>query len=483
MTPSSPPELPPLDRVRHVHLVAVAGTAMGTLACMLAARGVRVTGSDSGAYPPMSDQLRDAGIQVKIGFAPENALAERPDLVVIGNAVRRENPEARAVVESGIPYVSQADAVRAFFIDGKHSVVIAGTHGKTTTTSMVGWILTHAGCDPGMLVGGVAVNFGKSFRLGSGAHFVIEGDEYDTAYFDKTPKFLHYAPRSVLFTSCEFDHADIYASFEHVKAAFRALVERLPQNGRLLAATGHPGVAEVAAHSAVPVESYGTDARAHWRASDARVDGAGTRFAFSRGTEQLGDLWVAAFGRHNVENACGAAALCLSLGVPWAKVVAALREYEGVKRRQEVRGEAGGVVVIDDFAHHPTAVRETIGAIRARYPKHTLWAIFEPRSNTSRRRVFEAEFTDALAGADRVLMADIHRAEQIPEAERLRPAQMVEALRQRGLQASSHPGADGIMDAILAGRTGRDVALIMSNGDFGGIYERLLEKLRKMEEH
>jgi UDP-N-acetylmuramate: L-alanyl-gamma-D-glutamyl-meso-diaminopimelate ligase len=483
MTPSSPPELPPLASVRHVHLVAVAGTAMGTLACMLAARGVRVTGSDSGAYPPMSDQLREAGIAVKIGFAPENALAERPDLVVIGNAVRRENLEARAVVEAGLPYVSQADAVRAFFIDGKHSVVIAGTHGKTTTTSMVGWILTHAGLDPGMLVGGVTVNFGRSFRLGDGAHFVIEGDEYDTAYFDKTPKFLHYAPRSVLFTSCEFDHADIYRSFDEVKAAFRSLVERLPRDGRLLAASGHPGVASVVAHSAIPHQSYGTDERALWRASDARVDEGGTRFAFWKGPQRLGELWVCAFGRHNVENAAGAAAMCLELGVAWSAVAAALREYQGVRRRQEVRGEAGGVVVIDDFAHHPTAVRETIGAIRARYPEHALWAIFEPRSNTSRRRIFEAEFTEALAQADRVLMSEIHRADQIPEDERLRPAHMVESLRQRGIDASSHPSADGIMDAILAGRTGRDVALIMSNGDFGGIYERLLEKLRKTEEH
>ena len=482
MTHSSLPELPPLSAVRHVHFVAVAGTAMGTLACMLAARGVRVTGSDSGAYPPMSDQLREAGIPVKIGFAPENALAERPDLVVIGNAVRRENPEARAVVEAGLPYVSQADAVRHFFIEGKHSVVIAGTHGKTTTTSMVGWMLTHAGLDPGMLVGGVTVNFGRSYRLGAGPHFVIEGDEYDTAYFDKTPKFLHYAPRTVLFTSCEFDHADIYRSFDEVKAAFRSLVERLPADGLLLAATGHPDVATVAAHSSAPLESYGTDPQALWRASDARVDGGGTRFAFWHGMERLGELWVGAFGRHNVENAAGAAAACLKLGVPWDAVVAALREFQGVRRRQEVRGEAAGVVVIDDFAHHPTAVRETLAGIRARYPKHTLWAIFEPRSNTSRRRVFEAEFTDALAEADRVLLAEIHRADQIPEDERLRPSHMAETLRRRGIEASAHPSTDGIMDAVLAGRTGRDVALIMSNGDFGGIYERLLEKLRKTEE-
>jgi UDP-N-acetylmuramate: L-alanyl-gamma-D-glutamyl-meso-diaminopimelate ligase len=477
-----PPELPSLDQVRHVHLIGVAGMGMGSLACMLADQGFRVTGSDVDAYPPMSEQLRAAGIEVQKGFAAEHALRERPDLVVIGNAIRRENPEAQAVLGAGIPYASLSDAVHHFFIRGKHAVVVAGTHGKTTTTCLVAWILTHAGLDPSVLVGGVAENLGGSFRLGEGEHFVIEGDEYDTAFFDKTPKFLHYDARSLLFTSCEFDHADIYDSLEQIQDAFRQLMRAVPEEGRIVAATDELSVQAVLREARAPVEGYGFLEDALWRTSDVAFDRDATRLTIWRGDQRLARVYVPLFGRHNVENVLGAFALCHGLGVPAEAIAAALEEFRGVRRRQELRGEAAGMLVFDDFAHHPTAVRETLAAFRARYPEHQLWAVFEPRTNTSRRRFFESAYAEALGEADRVVLAGVYRAEQIPEAERLRPESVVEAVRERGPEAWAIAEVDEIIEHVVRNRSGRDVAVIMSNGAFGGIWERLLARLRTTSE-
>jgi UDP-N-acetylmuramate: L-alanyl-gamma-D-glutamyl-meso-diaminopimelate ligase len=450
--------------VRHVHFVAVAGTGMGSLACTLAARGLRVTGSDVAAYPPMSEQLAAAGIAVQMGWSPEHVLRERPDLVVIGNAVRRDNPEARAAIDGGLAYLSFPDAVAHFCLRGRHSVVVAGTHGKTTCTSLVGWVLTHAGLDPGLLVGGVARNFGGSFRLGDGPHFVIEGDEYDTAFFDKTPKFLHYAARTLLFTSCEFDHADIYASLADVQRAFRGLVESVPADGRIVAATDAETVRAVLGGSRAPVEGYGFREPALWRVTDVSFDASGTQFTAWRGAERLAHVAVPLHGRHNVENCLGALA-------------AALAAFKGVKRRQEVRGSAAGVVVIDDFAHHPTAVRETIAAVRAARPQHRVIAIFEPRTNTSRRRFFERDYVDALAGADEVVLAGVYRADDLAEAERLRPEHVVAGVRRAGREAFYLPDVEQIVEHVAARRSGRDVALVMSNGGFDGIWDRLLDRL------
>jgi UDP-N-acetylmuramate: L-alanyl-gamma-D-glutamyl-meso-diaminopimelate ligase len=476
-----PPEIPALDSIRHVHLIAVCGTGMGTLACMLVEQGFRVTGSDIAAYPPMSEQLADAGVAVQKGYHPDHVLRERSDLVVIGNAVRPDNPEARAAIDAGLPYVSFSDAVYHFFMAGKHSLVVAGTHGKTTTTSLLGWILTHAGRDPGVLVGGVSENFGRSFRLGEGEHFVIEGDEYDTAFFDKTPKFLHYGARGVLFTSCEFDHADIYQSLEQIEQAFRALLERVPPDGRVVA-IADPAVAPICEGVAAPVESYGFHASALWKASDVAFDASGTHFTVWRADRQLGQVRLPMFGRHNVENALGAIALAYGAAeVTVEEAGRALAEFRGVRRRQEIRGEEAGVVVIDDFAHHPTAVRHTLAAIRARYPDRRLWAIFEPRTNTSRRRFFEDDYIDALSGADRVLLAETYRADQIPESERMRPARVAEVLRGRGVVAEQLPDVDQIIERVVQERSGRDVALIMSNGEFGGIWDRLLARLRRVD--
>jgi UDP-N-acetylmuramate: L-alanyl-gamma-D-glutamyl-meso-diaminopimelate ligase len=372
--------------------------------------------------------------------------------------------------------------VNRFFLVGKHSVVVAGTHGKTTCTSLIGWILTRAGLDPSVLVGGVAQNFGSSFRLGEGEHFVIEGDEYDTAYFDKTPKFRHYAPRSLLLTSCEFDHADIYRSLEEVTLAFRSLVELVPSDGRIVAAIDELNVREALVGAQAPVEGYGFTEAASWRVTDIAFDEKRTSFTMWHNDERLCRLQVPLHGRHNVENVLGTVALASHLGVEPADAADAVAEFSGVRRRQEVRGEAAGVAVIDDFAHHPTSVRETIAAIRALYPRRTLWAIFEPRTQTSRRRVFEENFTEALAGADRVIVAPVYRPEQIPEKERLSPERMVEALCSGSVEAVHLAGVDEIVEHVTRERTGNDVALIMSNGAFGGICERLLARLRSAQE-
>jgi len=477
-----PRDLPPIEGIRHVHLIAVAGTGMGSLACMLAERGFHVTGSDLDTYPPMSEQLRDSGIAVEKGFAAEHLLREPPDLVVIGNAVRRDNPEACAVFDAGIPYISFPDAVHEFFMRGKQSVVISGTHGKSTCTSIVGWILTHAGADPSVLVGAVAENLNGSFRLGQGEHFVIEGDEYDTAFFDKTPKFLHYAAQNLLLTSCEFDHADIYESLEQIKAAFRELIAGVPAGGRIVAATDVPIVNEIVQGAAAAVEGYGFKASALWRVSDVAFDADATQFTVWRGDERMARIRMPLFGRHNVENVLGSVALCHGLGVEVAAAAQAMEEFRGVRRRQEVRGEAGGCLVVDDFAHHPTAVRETVATIRARYPERTLWAIFEPRTHTSRRRFFEDTYVEALSAADRVVVASVFRPEQIPEAERMRPERVVESLRATGTQADMISDVDAIIEHLVRNRSGRDVAVIMSNGGFGGIWDRLLARLRKLEE-
>jgi len=472
------PEIPPIESIRHVHLVAICGTAMGSLAAMLADRGFRVTGSDTDAYPPMSDQLRAAGIEVQKGWSAEHVLSDRPDLVVIGNAVRRENPEAQAAIEGGLPYLSFCDAIHHFFLRGKHSIVITGTHGKTTTTSIAAWMLTHAGRDPSALIGGVFANFGGSFRLGAGPHFVIEGDEYDTAFFDKTPKFLHYDARTLLITSVEFDHADIYGSLEEIQGAFRKLVGQIPADGKIIAASDADTVRAVLGGAKAPVEGYGFRDGAVWRVSDVAFDPEGTQFTVWRRDERVARVRMPMHGRHNVENVLGALAVCASVGLEPEAAARAMADFGGVKRRQELRGEAGGMAVIDDFAHHPTAVRETIAAIRSRYPDRKLWAILEPRTNTSRRRFFETDFADALASADEVILAGVFRSDALSDDERMRPDKVVERIRDAGKKATYLAEVDEIIEHLARNKTGRDVALIMSNGGFGGIWDRLLARLK-----
>ena len=466
----------------HVHLVAIGGTGMGALAGLLHARGLRVTGSDRALYPPMSDALERWGIPVVLGFDAKNVSSPRPDLVVIGNAVRADNPEAQAVFDAGIPYRSFPDALYELAMVGRHSVVVAGTHGKTTTTSLLGAVLVATGRDPSVLVGGVALDFDGPFREGAGPHFVVEGDEYDSAFFDKTPKFWHYHPQTLLIGSVEFDHADIYRDLDHVKEAFRTLVHAMPAHGTILAALDDENVCDVLGGAPCKVVGYGVGDGEHgFRAVDLDAGPAGTAFRVVRDEHEVARAVVPLHGRHNVANALGALATAASLGVPVPEAAAALARFRGVRRRQEVRGEAGGVTVIDDFAHHPTAVLETVAAMRTRYPGRRLVAVLEPRSNTSRRALFQHEFADALAGANRVVISIVPR-EPLYSAtgevtEYLDAARIAADLRSRGVEAAAIDGVPAIVDELAANAEPGDVVLVMSNGEFGGLWTKLLDRL------
>jgi len=476
----------PGDARRRVHFVAVGGTGMGSLAGLLHARGWRVTGSDRALYPPMSTALERWGIPVSEGFDARHVLDDPPDLVVIGNAVRADNPEARAVLEAGIPYRSFSDALYELAMSDKHPVVVTGTHGKTTTTALVAFLLHATGRDPGFLVGGISLDFEGSFREGTGPAFVVEGDEYDTAFFDKTPKFLHYHPRTLILTSVEFDHADIYRDLDHVKAAFRELVTRMPADGTLIAAWDCENVRDVASRAPCRVWRYGCDAGLGgddaWRIADLEAGPEGTRFRL--GTPEEGELEVRSslHGRFNAENVTAALAAVHALGVPTGEAVAALPRYRGVKRRQEVRGTERGVTVIDDFAHHPTAVRGTVEAVRARCPGRRLVAVFEPRTNTSRRRVFQDDYARAFDAADRVVVRKVPEEpvySATGEVTGLFSAEeLAAALEARGRPCAVHEDVDAIVAGLADTCEEGDVVLIMSNGAFGGIWEKLLAALR-----
>ena len=467
----------------HVHFVAVAGTGMGSLAGLLKQRGLRVTGSDEGVYPPMSTALERWGIPVSIGFRPENVLEDRPDLVVIGNAVRRDNPEARAAIDAGLTITSFPDALYDHAIRDKHSVVVTGTHGKTTTTGLLATLLLECGRDPSMLVGGITANFDGSFRDGGGPEFVVEGDEYDTAFFDKTPKFLHYHAETLVLTSIEFDHADIYRDLAHLEGEFTKLVRAMPEDGTILAAPGE-SVDRVVAKASCRVLRYGVgdadDPALDLCAHALEPGPEGTRFAL----RALGESALARLpmhGRHNVANALAAVGVLLVRGVSLERAAAALPAFRGVKRRQEVRGEAAGVLVVDDFAHHPTAVRETLMALRARWPERRLVAVFEPRSNTSRRAIFQAEFAEALSLADRVV---VQRVADDPiysatgeVSERLDASRLAEALTTAGTPAAALPDVPAIVDHLAHACEPGDVVVTLSNGGFGDIWGKLLAAL------
>ncbi len=467
--------------LRHVHFIAIGGTGMGSLAGLLQGRGIRVTGSDRALYPPMSEALEAWKIPVALGFAAHHVLESRPDLVVIGNAVLADNPEARAALDAGLCIRSFPDALYELAIAGKHSVVVAGTHGKTTTTSLVATLLLETGRDPSVLVGGLSTNFEGPFRDGAGPYFVVEGDEYDTVFFDKTPKFLHYLPRTLLLTSLEFDHADIYRDLEHVKDAFRALLRGMPHDGAVVAAD-HETLRDVCREAHCAVEWYGLGAGEGWRAEAIEPGDAGTRFVLHRPGAEARSVAIPLFGTYNVENALGALALSAALGVPVEAGVEALGRFRGVRRRQELRGEIDGVAVIDDFAHHPTAVSETIAALRARFPGRRLLVAFEPRSNTSRRALFQTAYAEALGGADQIA---IPRVEPSPlysatgeVTEFFDSGAVVDALRARGREAQVCHDAGEVAAYLLDAAAPGDVLLVMSNGDFGGLCDMLLKGLR-----
>ncbi len=468
--------------VRRIHLVGVAGTGMGAFAGMLKTAGYEVTGSDQNVYPPMSEMLRSWAIPVLTPYDPANLDIVKPDLVVIGNVIRRVNPEATEVRTRRLPQMSFPAALGAFFLQDRHSVVVTGTHGKTTTTALLGHVLAAAGRDPSFLVGGVARNYDASFRLGGGRHFVVEGDEYDTAYFDKGPKFLHYRPRTAILTSIEFDHADIFRDLDHYEAAFERFVRLLPPDGCLVVSAAYPNALRIARGSPARIVTYGLVTGAgipspDYAARDLVHGPAGVRFTVLERDRVLGVATLPGAGAHNVENALGVVAAARDLGLDFDEIARGLATFAGVRRRQEVRGEVGGVLVLDDFAHHPTAVRATIGAIRARFPERRLWAVFEPRSNTSRRRIHQAEYVDALAGAPCVALRVPEPHDMVPADQRLDADHVVAELRARGVDARAEADVDRLVRVVADAARPGDVVLVMSNGAFGGFIERLLAAL------
>jgi UDP-N-acetylmuramate: L-alanyl-gamma-D-glutamyl-meso-diaminopimelate ligase len=451
---------------------------MASLAGLLKARGYRVTGSDQNIYPPMSTYLAEIGIEVLPGFSVEH-LSPPPDFVIIGNAVSRGNPEAEHVLARAIPYSSFPEALGQFLIGARQSLVVTGTHGKTTTTALAAWVLSCAGLAPGFFVGGVPLNFGSGWHAGTGDYVVLEGDEYDSAFFDKGPKFLHYRPRHVILTSIEFDHADIYRDLDHVKEAFRRLMELIPQDGNLILCSDYPAAAEVARSASAPVVSYG--AGGDWQAAQVRFGNGRSFFTPAyRGTRE-GEVEAGVIGRHNVYNALAVYVMGRVLGVGVDKLRQGFATFRGVRRRQEIKGERRGIVVIDDFAHHPTAVTETIEAVRAAYPQRRLWALFEPRSNTSRRNIFAAEFARALAHADRVILADLYQPEKVPAADRLSVAGVVAEINRMGNDARAVMIADSrdIAAYVAAHGAAGDVVLAMSNGGFDGVQDKILRALEE----
>ena len=453
---------------------------------MLKQRGFRVSGSDAAAYPPMSDFLAELGIPVAQPFDAMN-LEPRPDMVVVGNAISRGNLELEQVLDQRIPFCSLPQLLHEEFLRGKEVLVVAGTHGKTTTTSMLAWMFHTAGMQPSFLIGGIAENFGSSFHLGQGKHFILEGDEYDTAFFDKGPKFLHYFPDSVILTSVEFDHADIYKDLDAVEIAFKRLVNLVPRRGRIIAFDGRAGEAAESASlerclgkAFCPVERYGAGSRADWRITNFNFEPGRTLWSVFRGGRAWADLEFPLAGEYNVWNATAAAAMAAAYGISKEEITAALKTFKSVKRRLEVKAQVNGITIIDDFAHHPTAIAGTLKALRARYAGARLWAILEPRSNTLRRRVLQADLARSLALADEVIVTEVFRSDALPVNERLDLPELAADIQKHGSRARLIGNADEIVQSIAPEMRSGDVVAILSNGGFGGIYEKLPARLRAL---
>jgi UDP-N-acetylmuramate: L-alanyl-gamma-D-glutamyl-meso-diaminopimelate ligase len=464
---------------KTVHLIGVCGTAMGTLAALLKHRGFNVRGSDQHVYPPMSDFLASEGIQTLEGFSADH-IRDDIDFVVIGNAISRGNPELEAVLDRKVRHVSLPEAIREHFLWDACSIVIAGTHGKTTTTSLTGWLLTHGGVDPTVFIGGIARNFGtngSSYRIGQpGGPFVIEGDEYDSAFFDKTAKFLKYLPNIAVINNIEFDHADIYADIDAVRLAFRRLVNLVPQSGLTLIGADSPDAAALAANARSRVETFGTASGLDWSATDITSAAGKSAFRVMRKGADCGIFNVPLVGAHNVRNALAAIAVGADCGIAIDVLRDGLAAFAGVKRRLELVGTKREIAVYDDFAHHPTAVAETLAAVRAAEPARRIWAIFEPRSASSCRRVFQSDFAKAFSGADEVVIATVFRS-TLPEDERLSESQLVTDLRGAGVSARHLPDVETIVRDVSSEVRDGDLVVIMSNGGFGGIHRKLLEAL------
>jgi len=445
---------------------------MASVAAALHERGFKVTGSDENVYPPMSIVLERKGIAFRAGYRPENIPANT-DVVVIGNAMKRGNPEVEAALNRKLFYLSLPETLKNYFLRGRHNLVVTGTHGKTTTTALLAWIMQKAGRKPGYLIGGLPKNLGQGARLNDSKYFVIEGDEYDSAFFDKRSKFIHYLPELLIVNNIEFDHADIFNNLDEIKLSFRRLINIVPQNGMVLLNGDDPNCVEIAKNCLAQMIEVGFSKNCAERIRDAAYSSKGSRF-------KLGDetFEIPLVGEFNVRNAAMAATAARFYDVPQTKIDNALKSFSGIARRQELRGEARGVKVIDDFGHHPTAIAKTLQALRHRYPRQRIWAIFEPRSNTTRRAVFQQQLPDALKFADGVFIAQVAKLEQIPEKERLNPEAVVDAIAKAGHPAFYEKNADVIVDRIMPMLQPKDIVAVFSNGGFDNIHEKLLNRLR-----
>jgi UDP-N-acetylmuramate: L-alanyl-gamma-D-glutamyl-meso-diaminopimelate ligase len=457
---------------RHFHFLGICGTAMGSVAAALSERGFTVTGSDENIYPPMSTFLEERKIALFSGYRAENIPA-KADVVVIGNAIKRGNPEAEAVLNRKLFYLSLPEVLKNYFLLGRHNLVVTGTHGKTTTTALLAWVMECAKHRPSYMIGGIPRNFGQGARFNESKFFVIEGDEYDTAFFDKRSKFIHYLPELLIVNNLEFDHADIFPDLDAIKLSFRRLVNIVPQNGMIVLNGDDKSCVEVTRDSLVPMVEVGFSKNCAQQIRDVSYSARKSRFVL-----RDEEFEIPMFGEFNVRNAAMAISAAKFYGVSAETIRAALPKFEGVARRQELRGEVRGVKVIDDFGHHPTAIAQTLAALRRRYPKHRLWAIFEPRSNTTRRAIFQNELPNALKIADGVFISQVARLEQIPEKERLNPESVMKEIKRAGRLAFYEQNADAIVERITPLLKKNDIVTVFSNGGFDGIHEKLLKRLK-----
>jgi len=459
---------------KNFHFLGICGTAMASVAAALQERGFKVSGSDENVYPPMSSFLQKKGIALREGYRAENVPADA-DVVVIGNVMKRGNPEVEAVLNRKLFYLSLPEVLKNYFLRGRHNLVVTGTHGKTTTTALLAWIMEKAGRKPGYLIGGIPKNLGEGARLNDSKYFVIEGDEYDTAFFDKRSKFVHYLPELVVVNNIEFDHADIFKDLDEIKLSFRRLLNIVPQNGMVILNGDDSNCVEVAKNCLAQMIEVGFSKNCAQRIREVAYSPESSRF-------KLGDdvFEIPLIGEFNVRNAAMAAMAARFYDVPKTKIDSAFKSFTGIARRLELRGEARGVKVIDDFGHHPTAVAQTLQALRNRYRHHRLWAVFEPRSNTTRRAVFQQQLPEAFQFADGVFISQVARLEQIPEDERLKPERVVTAIAKTGRPAFYERNADAIVDRIVPMLRPKDVVVIFSNGGFDNIHEKLLAQLREL---
>ena len=464
--------------VNHIHIMGICGTGMAALAGMLKRSGYTITGSDKAVYPPMSLFLEALNITVYDGYKAEN-LIPRPDLVIVGNVITRKNPEAIALSTTDIPYLSFPQALAHFFIQERTSLVVTGTHGKTTTSSLLASCLNRAALDPTFMIGGIVREFDANFRLGKGEHFVSEGDEYDTAFFDKESKFLHYRPDIAIITSVEFDHADIFDDLDAIKRSFKKFVSLLPADGLIIAHLDDPNVAEVVADAPCEVQGYGETETLDWSLSDVQASGGMTHFKVQHKGNEWGELSVQLPGRHNCLNALAVSAVLHRIGLTPEVINDGLTHFGGIKRRQEVRGIVGGITVIDDFAHHPTAVKETIKALKNAYNEHRLLCVFEPRTNSSRRAIFQQDYIPCFDDADLTFIREPVPLENVAKEELFSASQLCADISARGKHAVACPDTDAILEVLLPLLKEGDVVAILSNGGFDNIHERLLEQLKQ----